>query len=57
MKILEKDKKKKIREHVCVNVTCLVYCMTAHLTMTASLIIALELEINLQCNNTYMMIL
>ena len=41
MKTLEKDKKKKIRGHVCINVMRLVYCMTAHLTMTASLIITL----------------
>ena len=41
MKILEKDKKKKVRGHVCVNVTRLVFCITAHLTMTASLIITL----------------
>ena len=37
----KRQKKKRIRGHVCVNVTCLVYCMTAHLTMTASLIITL----------------
>ena len=40
MKILEKDKKKKIRGHVCINVSRLVYCMTAQM-MTASLIITL----------------
>ena len=39
MKILEKDKK-KIRGHVCINVSRLVYCMTAQM-MTASLIITL----------------
>ena len=42
MKILEKDKnkKKQIRGHVCINVTRLVYCMTGQM-MTASLIITL----------------
>ena len=40
MKILEKDKKKKIRVHECINVTRLVYCMTAQM-MTASLITTL----------------
>ena len=40
MKILEKDKKKRSGD-VSVNVTRLVYGMTAHLTVTASLIITL----------------
>ena len=40
MKILEKDKKNKIRGHVCINITRLVYCMAAQM-MTASLIIML----------------
>ena len=39
MKILEKDKKNKSGD-VCINVTRLVYCMTAQM-MTASIIITL----------------